>query len=162
MDDEINYLPYHGEVLPNGNLSIPTFGRFASGEIWYGRREITPEHPNFVLWLSQINNKDVYNAVLKEERKRAREQRRRQKGQDVDTVADALLVEALARVQAEEVEAIRVGLEACDAGRVRPFSEFAAEMRAKCNLPTHLSDEEIFSDEDGLVDDIKPQTRTWN
>ena len=72
-------------------------------------------------------------------------------GQDADIVADVLLADALARVQAEEVEAIRVGLEACDAGRVRPFAEFAAEMQAKYNLPTHLSDEEIFSGEDGLV-----------
>ena len=72
-------------------------------------------------------------------------------GQDADIVADVLLADALARVQAEEVEAIRIGLEACDAGRVRPFSEFAAEMRAKYNLPTHLSDEEIFSGEDGIV-----------
>lgn len=72
-------------------------------------------------------------------------------GQDVSVLADALLANLLARAQAEEVAAIRVGLEACDAGRVRPFSEFAAEMRAKYNLPTHLSDEEIFSGEDGLV-----------
>lgn len=72
-------------------------------------------------------------------------------GQDADIVADVLLADALARVQAEEVEAIRVGLEACDAGRVRPFAEFAAEMRTKYNLPTHLSDEEIFAGEDELV-----------
>ncbi len=72
-------------------------------------------------------------------------------GQEADIVADVLLADALARVQAEETAAIRVGLEDSDAGRVRPFSEFAAEMRAKYNLPTHLSDEEIFSGEDGLV-----------
>ena len=76
MDDEINYLPYHGEVLPNGNLSIPTFGRFASGEAWDGRQEIMPEHPNFALWLSQIENKAQYWAAFREEQKRAREQRR--------------------------------------------------------------------------------------
>ena len=72
-------------------------------------------------------------------------------GENADILAEALLADALARVQAEEVAAIQVGLEACDAGRVRPYSEFAAEMRAKYNLPTHLSNEEIFSGEDGLV-----------
>lgn len=72
-------------------------------------------------------------------------------GQDADIVADVLLADALARAQAEKIAAIHVGLEACDAGRVRPFSEFAAEMKAKYNLPTHLSDDEIFSGEDGLA-----------
>ena len=76
MDDEVNYLPYHGEVLPNGNLSIPTFGRSESGEMWDGKREIMPEHPNFALWLSQIENKDAYWAAYREELKQAREQRR--------------------------------------------------------------------------------------
>ena len=32
MDEEINHLPYFGEVLPNGSLSIPTFGCSSSGE----------------------------------------------------------------------------------------------------------------------------------
>ncbi len=72
-------------------------------------------------------------------------------GQDVNVLADTLLADLLARAKAEEIAAIRVGLEDCDAGRVRPFSEFAAKMQAKYNLPTHLSDEEIFSGEDGLV-----------
>ncbi len=72
-------------------------------------------------------------------------------GQDVNALADMLLASLLARTQAEEIAAIRVGLEACEAGHVRPFSEFAAEMTAKYNLPTHLSDEEIFSGEDGLI-----------
>lgn len=51
--------------------------------------------------------------------------------------------------RAKETHAIRMGLEASDAGRVRPLAEFAAEMRAKYNLPVHLSDEEIFSGERG-------------
>jgi predicted transcriptional regulator len=71
-------------------------------------------------------------------------------GQEADIVADVLLADALARARAAEVEAIRVGMEACDAGRVRPYSEFAAEMRAKYNLPTHLSDEEVFAGEEGI------------
>ncbi len=71
-------------------------------------------------------------------------------GQDADIVADVLLADALARVQAEEIAAIRVGFEDSDAGRVRPLAEVAAEKRAKYNLPTHLSDEEIFAGEEGL------------
>ncbi len=67
-------------------------------------------------------------------------------GLDVNVVADALLAFALerdARAQAEEVAAIQKGIEAVDAGRVRPFAEFAAEMRARYGLPTHLSDEAL-------------------
>ena len=71
-------------------------------------------------------------------------------GQDADTVADVLLADALARVRAEEVAALRIGFEDSDAGRVRPLAEVAAEKRAKYNLPTHLSDEEIFAGEEGL------------
>ena len=71
-------------------------------------------------------------------------------GQEADIVADALLADALARARAAEVEAIRVGFEDSDAGRVRPLAEIAAEKRAKYNLPMHLSDEEIFAGEEGL------------
>ena len=69
-------------------------------------------------------------------------------GEDVNSVADALLADLLARNQAEEIVAIRVGLEASDAGRVRPLAEVAAEKRAKHHLPTHLSDAEVLSGED--------------
>ncbi|MGI4789558.1 MAG: hypothetical protein ACRYFS_11985 [Janthinobacterium lividum] len=72
-------------------------------------------------------------------------------GQDADIVADVLLADALARVQAEEVAAIRVGLEDSDAGRVRPLAEIAAKKCAKYNLPTHLSDDEIFADEEQVI-----------
>ncbi len=80
-------------------------------------------------------------------------ERAEMEGQDVNALADSLLASVLrqeARDHAEMLEGIRRGLEASDAGRVRPLSEFAAEMRAKYNLPTHLSDEEIFSGEEGL------------
>ena len=69
-------------------------------------------------------------------------------GQDVYVLADILLANALDRVRAEEIAAIQVGLEDCAAGRVRPFSEFVAKMQAKYNLPTHLSDTEIFAGEE--------------
>ena len=72
-------------------------------------------------------------------------------GEDADTLADLLLGDLLAREQEEEVEALRLGFEASDAGRVRPLAVAAAEMRAKYNLPTHLSDEEIFADEAGFM-----------
>ncbi len=72
-------------------------------------------------------------------------------GEDINTLADVLLAGLLARDQAKETDAIRAGLEASDAGRVRPLAEVAAEMRAKYNLPTHLSDEEIFSGEEGTA-----------
>ena len=67
-------------------------------------------------------------------------------GQDVNTVTGALLTAALEweeRGRKAETEAIRRGLEACAAGRTRPLAEFAAEMRTKYNLPTHLTDEEL-------------------
>ena len=67
-------------------------------------------------------------------------------GQDFDRVADTLLQIALdweEQEQAETVEVLRRSLAANDAGRVRPFTEFAGEMRAKYGLPTQLSDEEL-------------------
>lgn len=66
-------------------------------------------------------------------------------GQDANVLADTLLANALDRVRAEEVEAIRVGLEDRDAGRVRPLAESIARMQAKYNLPAHLSDEELYA-----------------
>ncbi len=69
-------------------------------------------------------------------------------GMDLNEVADALLAMALewdARAQVEEVAAIQEGLASVDAGRTRPFAEFAAEMRAKYGLPAHLSDEALAS-----------------
>jgi predicted transcriptional regulator len=72
-------------------------------------------------------------------------------GEDINTLADGLLADLLARDQAEEIAALRAGLESSDAGRVRPLTEVAAEMRAKYHLPTHLSDEEVFSGEEGIA-----------
>lgn len=72
-------------------------------------------------------------------------------GEDINILADGLLADLLARDQAEEIAAIRAGLEASDAGRVRLLAEVAAEGRAKYHLPTHLSDEEVFSGEEGIA-----------
>ena len=71
-------------------------------------------------------------------------------GDDVVAIADKLLADELTRVQAEECAAFRVALKDSDTMRFRPFSEFVAEMRAKYNLPTHLSDECLFADEEGI------------
>jgi predicted transcriptional regulator len=73
-------------------------------------------------------------------------QKAQREGADVNTIADTLLA-AILRWEAEEqettMEGIRRGLEASDAGQVRPFAEFASQMRTQYQLPTHLSDEEI-------------------
>jgi len=71
-------------------------------------------------------------------------------GADIDAVADALVAAALeweAREEAESEASLRRGLADSDAGRVRLFSEVAAEWRTKYNLPTHLSQEELFAGE---------------
>ena len=75
-------------------------------------------------------------------------------GEDINTLLNALLVYALQeedRDHAEMIQGIQRGLEASAAGRVRPLSEFMAEMNDKYNLPAHLSDEEIFAGEEGIT-----------
>ena len=60
-------------------------------------------------------------------------------GQDLDTLADALLNMALeweVQEHAQAVDGIHRGLEAFAQGRFRPFEEFAAEQRAKFELST--------------------------
>lgn len=49
-----------------------------------------------------------------------------------------------AEEEADAAECLRRSLADSDAGRVRLFSEVAAEWRTKYNLPTHLSDEELL------------------
>ena len=68
---------------------------------------------------------------------RLREKAARQ-GQDAETVAAAVLIEALewdAQDRAEAIEGVQRGLEDFQAGRYRSFNEFAAEQRRKYNLP---------------------------
>ena len=77
-------------------------------------------------------------------------ERAQQEGGDMASTADRMLRAVLhwdARDRAETLEGIRLGLEDSDAGRVRPFTEFAAEMRAKYALPTHLTDAELKAEE---------------
>ena len=64
-------------------------------------------------------------------------ERAEQDGQDVNTLADALLAAALeweAQDYAEAVEGIGRGLEDSAAGRVRPAAEVFADMRTKPRL----------------------------
>ena len=70
------------------------------------------------------------------------EQRLREKaareGQDAETVAAAVLIEALgweAGEPAEAIEGIQRGLDQFAAGRSRPFVEFAEEQRRRHGLP---------------------------
>ena len=81
-----------------------------------------------------------------EERLREKAER---EGKDMNAVADSLIIAMLeweAQERAEALEGLRRGIEASDAGRVRPFADFADEMRAKYSLPIHLSDEAIVGE----------------
>ncbi len=46
-------------------------------------------------------------------------------------------------MEQDDIESLRCAFAESDAGKVRLFSEFAAELRTKYNLPIHLSDEEL-------------------
>lgn len=84
---------------------------------------------------------------------RLRERAEREQ-QDVNTLADALLAEALTEecdpLTAEEIREIRAGvrrgLDDCTAGRVQPVTEWAARLRGEFRLPTHLTDEQLGQD----------------
>ncbi len=73
-------------------------------------------------------------------------ERARQDGTDADAIADRMLRAVLswdARDRAETLTGLRTGIADSDAGRVRSFAEFAAELRAKHALPTQLTDAEL-------------------
>jgi predicted transcriptional regulator len=76
----------------------------------------------------------------------------RRDGQDINTVADALILAALdweARDRAETIEGIRRGDQAAAEGRERPLAEFFAEQRAKYGFPAswpHVSPEQSSLD----------------
>lgn len=87
--------------------------------------------------------------VLKPETEARLRERVGREEADLSAIVDAMLTAQLeweAREQAEAAESLRRGIADSDAGRVRLFSEVAAEWRAKYNLPTHLSDEELARD----------------
>ena len=88
--------------------------------------------------------------TLKPETEARLVERAEREGADVNDTADALVVAGLeweAREKADSAASLRRALEESDAGKVRLFSEVAAEWRAKYNLPTHLSDEELAAGE---------------
>lgn len=78
-------------------------------------------------------------------------ERAKRDGQDVSTLADAMLADALASdpddLTDEEVAQIRVGIRRgladCEAGRAKPVAEWAAQIRRDYSLPAHLSDAEL-------------------
>jgi predicted transcriptional regulator len=86
--------------------------------------------------------------TLKPETEARLRERAERDGADMNAIADALVVAGLgweAREQAEAAESLRRALAESDAGKVRLFSEVAAGWRAKYNLPTHLSGEELLA-----------------
>lgn len=75
---------------------------------------------------------------LPPEAERLLRERATREGQAAETIASALLADALAWEQedsAEAVEGIRRGLEDFEAGRCRSFQEFAEGQRQKHHLP---------------------------
>lgn len=78
MEERVSYNVPDGEILPNGNLRFPSCGCTSSGALWDGMTEVTPDHPNYTLWLAEINaNAPRHVAALEEEEKRQREHRER-------------------------------------------------------------------------------------
>jgi len=72
-----------------------------------------------------------------EAEQRLRERAARE-GQDAETIAAAVLVEALeweSHDSAEAIRGIQRGLDDFAAGRFRPFQEFAEEQRGKHHVP---------------------------
>lgn len=88
-----------------------------------------------------------------EARLRARAERDRQ---DINELADALLVSALADdpndLKDDELREIRAsirrGLDDCAAGRVLPVTEWAARLEKDLSLPAHLTDEQLAGEPD--------------
>ena len=71
-----SYYPELGRVNPDGELRVPVAGRSEDGLIWDGYETIDQNHPNYAEWLELAKNSDKYLAAKKEERKKARAERR--------------------------------------------------------------------------------------
>ena len=88
--------------------------------------------------------------TLKPETEALLRERAARDGVDISAIADGIVLAGLeweARDREEAAESLRRSLAQSDAGKVRRFSEAAAEWRVKYNLPTHLSQEELFAGE---------------
>ncbi len=75
-------------------------------------------------------------------------------GQDLDTLVDALIVEALtteAREQRETAAAIQTAMEAVAAGREKPIEQYLAEQRAKRGLPDTWPSASLIQTDEGMV-----------
>ena len=75
IDDDALHHPLFGEALADGTLLIPVSGRDANGEIWDGAAYVTTEHPRYEEWAEIIQNKEVYLAAEREQRRIEREAR---------------------------------------------------------------------------------------
>jgi predicted transcriptional regulator len=92
--------------------------------------------------------------TLKPETEARLRERAAREGVDVSAIADEIVLAGLEwgeREHAEAVDGLRHSLAESDSGRVRRFSEVAAEWRVKYNLPAHLSDDEILAGESGAA-----------
>ncbi len=77
-----------------------------------------------------------------------------QDGQDLDTLVDTLIVEALtaeAREQRETAVAIQTAMEAVAAGREKPLDQYLAEQRAKRGLPETWPSASLIQTDEGMV-----------
>ncbi len=77
-----------------------------------------------------------------------------QNGQDLDTIVDALIVEALtaeAREQRETAAAVQRAMEAVAAGREKSLDQYLAEQRAKRGLPETWPSATLIQTDEGMV-----------
>ena len=67
-------------------------------------------------------------------------------GRDVNAVVEAIIalgLETAAREREEAIKAVQEGLDDFASGRFENFAVSAARLRAKYNLPAHLTDEQL-------------------
>ena len=78
----------------------------------------------------------------------------RQEGQDLDTLVDKILADAL-EVQKQESEeiaaAVRNAMAAAEAGREKPLAQYLAEQRIKRGLPDTWPSAKLIESETGVV-----------
>jgi hypothetical protein len=71
-----SYYPQLGRVMPDGKLSIPFAAWLEDGEHVDGTETIDQDDSRYAEWLELAKNRDQYLERLKEERKKARAERR--------------------------------------------------------------------------------------
>lgn len=71
--------PRFGRLLPNGNLLIPLTEWGEKGEMFDSQIEISQQHPQYVVWLRAINEKEDCLTSLKDKQKKQRQTRIRRR-----------------------------------------------------------------------------------